>query len=143
MAKYVRSQITDLTENPVWQAFHEQLKSRLETDRLALEDVSLTMDELNMQRGVVTALRQVLYFIKELTENTNLEETKDGQAGAPADCHTPRGRRRGPGGSARSAAGAVAIEHPAAGRARRRTRCATRPAPGTSPRWATGGDAGR
>lgn len=79
MAKYVRSQITDLTENPAWQEFHEQLKSRLETDRLALEDVDLTMDELNMQRGVVIALRQVLYFIKELTENTNLEETKDGQ----------------------------------------------------------------
>ena len=78
MAKFVRSQITDLTENPVWQAFHEQLKSRLETDRLALEDVSLTMDELNMQRGVVTALRQVLYFIKELTENTDLKETENG-----------------------------------------------------------------
>jgi len=77
MAKFVRSQITDLTENPVWQAFHEQLKSRLETDRLALEDVSLTMDELNMQRGVVTALRQVLYFIKELTENTDLKETEN------------------------------------------------------------------
>lgn len=78
MAKFVRSQITDLTENPVWQAFHEQLKSRLETDRLALEDVNLTMDELNMQRGVVTALRQVLYFIKELTENTDLKETENG-----------------------------------------------------------------
>jgi len=79
VAKFVRSQITDLTENPVWQAFHKQLKSRLETDRLALEDVSLTMDELNMQRGVVTALRQVLYFIKELTESTDLKETEDGQ----------------------------------------------------------------
>lgn len=77
MAKFVRSRITDLTENPVWQAFHEQLKSRLETDRLALEDVSLTMDELNMQRGVVTALRQVLYFVKELTENTDLKETEN------------------------------------------------------------------
>lgn len=79
MAKYVRSQITDLTENPVWQEFHNSLLTRLEAARLTLEDLTLTNDELNIQRGAVAELRQMLYIAKSLTENINLEETKDGQ----------------------------------------------------------------
>lgn len=79
MAKYVRSQITDLTENPVWQDFHNTLLTRLEAARLTLEDLTLTNDELNIQRGAVAELRQMIYIAKSLTENVDLKETEDGQ----------------------------------------------------------------
>jgi len=77
MAKSI--QVEELCNNPVWQEFRSRLETRLEIDRLALENLNLSVEELRMQQGVVAALRQVLYFIKELTENTDLKESGDGQ----------------------------------------------------------------